>query len=195
MFNRRKRKLCFLFIFISLMSVEYLTYYLQTLSWLSVECFEQSPGDKCVKFLLVADPQIVGEALENSFNSFFSQWDSDRSYQQHIKKSKIKYKSSLSGRFLKRTFSYAMHHTRPDAVIFLGDLMDEGSIATADEYERYVKRFHWTFPETAKHIYLPGDNDIGGEGDPITYQKINNYAKHFGQAEVMKVKGVTFYKV
>jgi ethanolamine phosphate phosphodiesterase len=80
-------------------------------------------------------------------------------------------------------------------VIFLGDLMDEGSIATPDEYERYVKRFHWTFPETVKHIYLPGDNDIGGEGDPITYQKINSYIKHFGQPEVMKVKGVTFYKV
>jgi hypothetical protein len=72
------------------MSVEYLTYYLQTLNWLSVECFEQSPSDKCVKFLLVADPQLVGEALENSFNSFFSQWDSDRCLKNHKTPNQIK---------------------------------------------------------------------------------------------------------
>jgi len=65
-------------LFVSLMSVEFLTYYLQTLSWPSVECFDQSPGEKCTKLLFVADPQLVGEALENSFKAIFSHWDSDR---------------------------------------------------------------------------------------------------------------------
>jgi len=88
-----------------------------------------------------------------------------------------------------------MQHVDPVAVGFLGDLMDEGSIASPEEYERYVARFRWIFPEKVKHIYLPGDNDIGGEGDPITRLKINNFEKYFKQPDVIKVQGITFYKV
>ena len=29
----------------------------------------------------------------------------------------------------------------PNVVVFLGDLLDEGSIASAEEYQRYVGRF------------------------------------------------------
>jgi len=33
---------------------------------------------ECVKILLVADPQILGEKYENYFGSWIARWDSDR---------------------------------------------------------------------------------------------------------------------
>lgn len=38
-------------------------------------------------------------------------------------------------------------HTRPDVIIFLGDIMDEGSKATDAEYQSYVERFDSIFYE------------------------------------------------
>ena len=32
-------------------------------------------------------------------------------------------------------------HTQPDVVVYLGDLMDEGSKATDEEYKTYFYRF------------------------------------------------------
>ncbi|CAB3381649.1 Hypothetical predicted protein [Cloeon dipterum] len=174
--HRRKKKLFFGFIFISLISVEFFTYFLQTLSWMRVECADQTADEECVKLLFVADPQLIGEEHENAARYIGSIWDSDR--------------------YIKRTFSYAMGHVRPDAVIFLGDLLDEGSTASEDEFERYVGRFKWVFPESdVPFIILPGDNDIGGEGDPITHQKIRHFDQYFGQPDVVRVKGIVFYKV
>lgn len=51
------------------------------------------------------------------------------------------YKSS----YLRLTFSLAFKHAQPDAVIFLGDLMDEGNRADNDEFKRYVDRFFSIF--------------------------------------------------
>jgi hypothetical protein len=33
----------------------------------------------------------------------------------------------------------------PHVVVFLGDIMDEGNIATNDEYRRYIERFYDVF--------------------------------------------------
>lgn len=43
--------------------------------------------------------------------------------------------------YLRKTFSFAAAHTKPDIVIFLGDLMDEGSQATPNEYRDTYYRF------------------------------------------------------
>ncbi|XP_059469070.1 uncharacterized protein LOC132192887 isoform X2 [Neocloeon triangulifer] len=130
-----------------------------------------------MKLIFVADPQLIGEELETGFKSIFSFWDSDR--------------------YVKRTFSYAMVNVQPQAVVFLGDLLDEGSIASEEAHKRYVDRFKWVFPEqkNVPYIYLPGDNDIGGEGDPMTRLKIQKFEKHFGQPDIIRVKGITFYKI
>lgn len=34
---------------------------------------------------------------------------------------------------------------QPHVVVFLGDIMDEGNIATNDEYRRYIERFNDVF--------------------------------------------------
>ena len=40
-------------------------------------------------------------------------------------------------------------HTSPDVVLFLGDLMDEGSVATDEEYDISYKRFQEVFIDAA----------------------------------------------
>lgn len=46
-----------------------------------------------------------------------------------------------------------MNFVQPDVTVFLGDLMDEGSIATDEEYNENLIRFFNIFPK-------PGDNKV-----------------------------------
>lgn len=74
-----------------------------------------------------------------------------------------------------------MSHVRPNVVIFLGDLIDEGSFADDFLYEKYFQRFSDIFPQpdNVKMIFIPGDNDIGGEAQemvkPSKVKRFNNY--------------------
>lgn len=51
---------------------EYLVYEIHSLEWTIKECTD------CVRVLLVADPQILGERNENYFGASWALWDSDR---------------------------------------------------------------------------------------------------------------------
>lgn len=87
-----------------------------------------------------------------------------------------------SDQHLKQTFAQAMHHARPQGVIFLGDLMDEGAIADDKNYENYFRRFKKIFKthRNVKKIYLPGDNDVGGEW-PVEKVKSARFKSFFGK--------------
>jgi hypothetical protein len=52
---------------------------------------------------------------------------------------------SLRNRYLAKSFYYALHYIKPDVVVFLGDLMDEGSTSTDDDYQFYKTRFSAIF--------------------------------------------------
>lgn len=43
-------------------------------------------------------------------------------------------------RYLKSTYSIVEKHFHPDVLVYLGDLMDEGSISTRPQFHKYVKR-------------------------------------------------------
>jgi hypothetical protein len=61
--------------------------------------------------------------------------------------------------------------------------MDEASEASPEQLETYAARFNSIYPPGAgrRMIYLPGDNDIGGESaDPVTLAKIDQFERHFG---------------
>ena len=47
------------------------------------------------------------------------------------------------------------------------------------EYGEYAARFHTIYPALGSSmIFLPGDNDIGGEGvDPVTQDKLDRWVK------------------
>ena len=51
----------------------------------------------------------------------------------------------LCSRYLQRGFSFAFHHAQPDVIVFLGDLIDEGSRADNKQYDIYFHRFQKIF--------------------------------------------------
>ena len=53
-------------------------------------------------------------------------------------------------RYLRRTFQAAYYHHKPDVVVYLGDLLDEGSKASNSEYETYTSRFKDIFRTSEK---------------------------------------------
>lgn len=97
---------------------EWFIYSLYANKWPSLYCGNEK---YCKTILLVADPQLLGEEREN----VLSRWDSDR--------------------YLFNTYGRAVQHVNPDNVVFLGDLMDEGSLADQNAFERYLYRFSKIF--------------------------------------------------
>ena len=88
-------------------------------------------------------------------------------------------------RYLAKTFSWAFWAYRPHLIIYLGDLMDEGSECPDEEFKTYVSRFKSIYSNKANNIYVPGDNDIGGEGsDPVTDDKVQRFDKYFPSKDI-----------
>ena len=55
-------------------------------------------------------------------------------------------------RYLATTFQHAFNYVQPDIVVFLGDLMDEGSVANGPEYDLYAQRFHQIFGTSTSRV-------------------------------------------
>lgn len=126
--------------------------------------------ENCTKILFVSDPQILGETFDTNFYSDIANHDSDQ--------------------FLKKTFARAYAYAKPNVVCFLGDLMDEGSVAADEPYQRYLHRFNNIFKTSAtvKKFYIPGDNDIGGESnDYVNAFKKNRFRKGFNETNTLIV--------
>jgi len=154
---------------------EWLSYKISKFDWISLP----SPSTDSIRLLLVADPQIQGYYYEPAgVIGAITRWDSDR--------------------YLGKSFTSALNFINPDAVLFLGDHMDEGSIASDAHYDEYKSRFFKLFvvPETIKVISIPGDNDIGGEGaDKITQEKAQRFDDTFGKETYIQYKFLEFIKV
>ncbi|XP_004925836.2 uncharacterized protein LOC101740054 isoform X1 [Bombyx mori] len=153
---------------------EWLIYSMQAWYWRTLECVEYDSS--CIKILFVADPQIQGDIAVPAPFSYPINWDSDR--------------------YLKSTFRVVIQHFRPDVIVYMGDLMDEGSISTLKQYHSYVKRlsdiFEVDYPIV--QIWIPGDNDIGGENEPIKKDKIEEFNEVYQQPETVTFRNITFYK-
>ncbi|XP_022801721.1 metallophosphoesterase 1 homolog isoform X5 [Stylophora pistillata] len=100
--------------------------------------------------------------------------------------------------YLKKAFFMALTCFYPDAVIHLGDVLDEGFVATAEEFQEYKTRHDRIFdtPAGICRIHIAGDNDIGGESsDIITKGKVARFSENFGSLDdVIKLKN-TFQMV
>lgn len=140
---------------------ECLIYVIQSLRWPEINGLRNYDEEQVV--LLVSDPQLQGYQFEpvNPIGSF-ARWDVDR--------------------YLTRTFGLVYNHVKPDIILYLGDLLDEGSTAPADEYEYAYQRFQDVFAiaKYTKKIFIPGDNDVGGESrDFRTQKKVHRFESHF----------------
>ncbi|XP_066256354.1 metallophosphoesterase 1 [Euwallacea similis] len=158
---------------------EYLIYKLKSNSWPSMSCKNE---ETCTRILLVADPQIIGNLNEPiRILTPFTIFDSDR--------------------YLKITYYYAFHFIKPHVVVFLGDLMDEAHIASNDHFQGYVRRVYSIFLrpfseyQHVKHIWLPGDNDIGGEDTDVTPKKLQRFERAFSQPSLINHQNITFFKI
>uniref|UniRef100_A0A1B6CQ96 Calcineurin-like phosphoesterase domain-containing protein n=2 Tax=Clastoptera arizonana TaxID=38151 RepID=A0A1B6CQ96_9HEMI len=160
--NLLKTKSIVVAICIFIIYSEWLAYIILPFLWPSLKCGYLK---KMYNILLVADPQILGEINE----PWIARWDSDR--------------------YLTKTFKAALYYTQPQLIIFLGDLMDEGSKADSDQYQRYYQRFQKIFQLnyiSRNHtIFIPGDNDIGGEDEDVTPTKVSRFKSHFGHVDVI----------
>ncbi|XP_057668197.1 metallophosphoesterase 1 homolog [Diorhabda carinulata] len=177
-----KRKCFFYCLFMCLTGciiyMEIFCYYFNTFQWYDLKCKQR---DRCTKILLVADPQIIGNNEEIlHYITPFSIFDSDR--------------------FLRQTYLQAYNFVQPDVVIFLGDLMDEGHRASNQEFHEYIRRLFNIFLGSStstivRYIWLPGDNDIGGEDSNITPEKIRRFEHAFSQPNFISYKNLNFFKI
>lgn len=70
----------------------------------------------------------------------------------------LSYKNKINfiiyfSRYTAKTFSRALSLAQPDVIAFLGDLMDEGHIATNKDFLKYKQRFDSIF-YTPEHIMV-----------------------------------------
>ncbi|XP_021956458.1 cell division control protein 1 isoform X2 [Folsomia candida] len=171
--SRKCKGICsFVLVVLLVFYIEVLSYIVNTQDWTPFPTRspqqKENGDDGPLRVLVVADPQIIGENNELAFFGLFTRWDADR--------------------YLHRNFLLAQHHTQPHVVAFLGDLFDEGYGATDAEYRRYTRRFREVFqlprkqdPSPIEYVFLPGDNDIGGEGvEPIDVVKLRWFNQTFG---------------
>lgn len=169
---------------------EFVVYWISYLNWPQLHKSEQfyykngtskdDLNERPLRLLVVADPQLIGENDEPFFQSWIARWDSDR--------------------YLRSSFILASAYTRPDAIVYLGDLFDEGLKSSDEQYARYFDRFRRVFQldkrhpsGKAKNIFLSGDNDIGGEyfGDR-TERLEDRYERFFGPlVEVIRMNKYT----
>ena len=160
---------------------EVLSYIVSGWQWPNLRNADQDD----LRVLFVADPQLVGLRDEPPLLGIITRWDSDR--------------------YLQNGFFHAFGHVRPDVVVFVGDLLDEGSVASEDEYRTYIRRFRSVFrmPATVKSVFISGDNDVGGEGfDSKQQWKVDRFGKHFKHSKagtdnmsVVMIKHVDFQKI
>ncbi|KAF9012455.1 Metallo-dependent phosphatase-like protein [Cyathus striatus] len=116
--------------------------------------------------LLVADPQILDERSypgRPAFATYLSRLVTDLN--------------------LRKSWRMAIRK-EPDAVVFLGDMMDGGrSDIPDDEYEQYHARFRNIFPQDSDipQLFIPGNHDTGlGRTAQSSTTARYRYLSHFG---------------
>nr|XP_053635260.1 LOW QUALITY PROTEIN: uncharacterized protein LOC128690574 [Cherax quadricarinatus] len=137
-------------------------------------------SEDSVRVLIAADPQILSAQTEPFYPfSILTSWDANR--------------------FISRGFHLALWRSKPDIVVFLGDLLNDGSIASDFDFSSLVQHFRnlMYIPDYVKHtIFVPGDNDIGGEGsDQVTPHKIQRFNSIFNQSTTLQYKFIDFIQV
>lgn len=157
---------------------EWLTYAATTLNWPHLA----APSEDSVRLLLVADPQILSQISDSEpvFPlSLITIWDADR--------------------YVSRGFQMALWKTKPDIVVFLGDLLNDGSIFNDTDFYSTLQHFKnlLSVPDYVKHtIAVPGDNDIGGEGeDLVTPHKVKRFYSFLNQSMTLQYKFVDFIQL
>ncbi|KAG2079119.1 Metallo-dependent phosphatase [Suillus decipiens] len=127
-----------------------------------------APNARIARVLVIADPQIVdyrSYPMRNPLMKALGQFIIDLN--------------------LRRSWHSTINRVRPHAVVFLGDLMDNGRATMSNsEYDAYVARFYDIFKLKEFSIptfFLPGNHDLGlGEDVSFSLEAGMRYTSHFG---------------
>ncbi|KAG7446241.1 Metallo-dependent phosphatase [Guyanagaster necrorhizus] len=134
-------------------------------SWPDVDVVA-GPKDSAKHVLIVADPQILDH----------------RSYPG--RSALLTFLSRLFTDLNLRKSWRAVATKKPDAVVFLGDMMDGGRLEMSDsEYEDYFRRFMHIFGLNADMpaYFIPGNHDTGlGISATFSHDARARYISHFG---------------
>lgn len=127
-----------LFILVTVLFNEYFIYFIKigfTCSWMRGVGLEEE-----IRVIFIADTHILGERNGHWLDKLRREWQMYRSYHS------------------------AVHLLSPDAVFFLGDLMDEGQWGDWSTFARYSDRFDFLFRSSSDkpevHV-LAGNHDLG----------------------------------
>ncbi|XP_037078573.1 metallophosphoesterase 1-like [Pollicipes pollicipes] len=98
-----------------------------------------SAGEPGLRLMLLADTHLLGSRHGHWFDKLRREWQMHRSYVSAV----------------------TLH--QPHAVVFLGDLHDEGKWSGPEEFQETVRRFDSLFPisEGLRRLVVAGNHDIG----------------------------------
>ncbi|CAL4169158.1 unnamed protein product, partial [Meganyctiphanes norvegica] len=128
-------------------------------------------GNSPLHAMVLADTHLLGTRNGHWFDKLRREWQMHRAFQSTI----------------------TLH--RPDVVIFLGDLFDEGKWCSDKEFDGYVSRFHELFsvPEEIKVLVAAGNHDMGFHYS-LSPRLFNRFQEAFSAPAVkmVQISGVTF---
>lgn len=167
---------------------EWIVYYANSWKWNTLDCNSKD----CTRILLVADPQIIGETFDTNVYNGLAMQDSDRFLRYNTKclstDSTIKM-FSFCYPLNRKTFRRVLSHTSPDVIVFLGDLMDEGSVANKEQFERYVNRFKDVFYVPNNAIVVSLENITRLSNLTLQNVQITLFASLFAVEQKMHISG------
>ncbi|KAI1731131.1 calcineurin-like phosphoesterase domain-containing protein [Ditylenchus destructor] len=138
---------------------EYLIFYLALFrcNWPSLNATDNKNSFNATNVLILADTHLLGIYRGNRFDKLKREWQMHRSFQT------------------------AISMFNPEAVFFLGDLLDEGLLGLDSLFNTYVEQFDALFytPEKTKRFYVAGNHDIGFHHE-IYPMRLNRFSRSFG---------------
>lgn len=121
----------------------------------------QKTGDY-LRLLVVADTHIMGMVNSARIDKWRREWQ------------------------MKQAFRISLRVYKPDVVIFLGDLFDEASFSSDQEFETAMTDFNATFGMDVEQerIVIPGNHDVGFHDQMTAFPHLlSRFTKKFGSVE------------
>ena len=179
--SRRVRS-CFKYVVLPaagvLFALEFLVYYVVLLQCAYPAAPPAAAGDgepAALRAMFLADTHLLGRRQGHWFDKLRREW------QMH------------------RAFQTAMTYFRPELVVFLGDVFDEGKWAGDEEFRDYIARFRSLFrvdPKETEVRVVIGNHDVGFHYAVTPFLE-NRFERAFDVSSVdrFSVRGIQFVSV
>lgn len=129
---------------------------------------EYDPDGKINKVLIIADPQLIDEHTYPGRSSAL-----------------LKLSKFTVDNYIYKNYLRLIKQLKPNTIVFLGDLLDNGRESSDEHYEKEYQRFLKIFVNPVKNMdiqfmtNIPGNHDIGWQ-DGVTRHSMERFTEHFG---------------